>query len=160
VIAVVRGALAGLGYSGPQSSRRGEVTSSAESGASGPRPDDGRITASLPTLATLMACDAKVIVSAHLGRPGGKLDPKDGQWCRGRKARTLPMHGQTLWHIPETRGCMQKRYDRGPWIRGPSALPRPPVTRQEFIIRNVSPQLSAGPDGVRDDSRRALTLQE
>ncbi len=38
--------------------------------------DDGRITASLPTLTALMASDAKVIVCAHLGRPGGKPDPK------------------------------------------------------------------------------------
>jgi phosphoglycerate kinase len=38
--------------------------------------DDGRITASLPTLTALMASDAKVIVCAHLGRPGGKPDPQ------------------------------------------------------------------------------------
>jgi phosphoglycerate kinase len=38
--------------------------------------DDGRITASLATLTTLMASDAKVIVCAHLGRPGGKPDPR------------------------------------------------------------------------------------
>jgi phosphoglycerate kinase len=38
--------------------------------------DDGRIKASLPTLAALTNRDAKVIVCAHLGRPGGKLDPR------------------------------------------------------------------------------------
>jgi phosphoglycerate kinase len=38
--------------------------------------DDGRIRASLPTLTTLMARDAKVVVCAHLGRPGGKPDPR------------------------------------------------------------------------------------
>jgi len=38
--------------------------------------DDGRILASLPTLAALKARGARIIVCAHLGRPGGQPDPR------------------------------------------------------------------------------------
>jgi phosphoglycerate kinase len=38
--------------------------------------DDGRIRASLPTLRALLAGGAKVVVTAHLGRPKGAPEPK------------------------------------------------------------------------------------
>lgn len=38
--------------------------------------DSGRITASLPTLKALIEGGAKVILSAHLGRPKGEVNPK------------------------------------------------------------------------------------
>ncbi|MCW2497754.1 phosphoglycerate kinase [Jatrophihabitans sp.] len=38
--------------------------------------DDGRIRASLPVLTTLLDYGARVIVTAHLGRPKGEPDPK------------------------------------------------------------------------------------
>ncbi|NNG34390.1 phosphoglycerate kinase [Nakamurella aerolata] len=38
--------------------------------------DDGRIKASLPTIKALTDAGAKVVVTAHLGRPDGKPDPK------------------------------------------------------------------------------------
>jgi phosphoglycerate kinase len=38
--------------------------------------DPGRIVASLPTLTALADAGAKLVVTAHLGRPGGKPDPE------------------------------------------------------------------------------------
>jgi phosphoglycerate kinase len=37
--------------------------------------DDGRIRASMPTLVTLAEAGARVVIAAHLGRPGGTVNP-------------------------------------------------------------------------------------
>jgi phosphoglycerate kinase len=38
--------------------------------------DPGRVVASVPTLKALADAGAKLVVTAHLGRPGGKPDPE------------------------------------------------------------------------------------
>jgi phosphoglycerate kinase len=47
-----------------------------DAGGAGIITDAGRITASVPTLKALLDADAKVVVTAHLGRPKNGADPK------------------------------------------------------------------------------------
>ncbi len=55
--------------------------------------DDGRIRASVPTIERLAAAGAKVIVTAHLGRPDGKPDPRYSMRpVYNRLAELLPNH--------------------------------------------------------------------
>jgi len=51
--------------------------------------DDGRIRASVPTLAKLAKAGAKVIVTAHLGRPKGKPNPEFSLAPVARRLREL-----------------------------------------------------------------------
>ena len=50
--------------------------------------DDGRIRASVPTIKELSAAGAKVIVTAHLGRPKGEPDPAYSATARATRRRT------------------------------------------------------------------------
>jgi phosphoglycerate kinase len=56
--------------------------------------DDGRIRASIPTIERLAGADAKVVVTAHLGRPKGKPDPQYSlRPVHERLAELLPNRG-------------------------------------------------------------------
>ena len=44
--------------------------------------DDGRVRASLPVIEKLAKAGARVIVTAHLGRPKGQVDPQYSISCR------------------------------------------------------------------------------
>ena len=64
--------------------------------------DDGRIRASLPTLTALTTRGARVIVCAHLGRPGGKPDP--GYSLAPVAARLGELLGQPVELAADTTG--------------------------------------------------------
>lgn len=64
--------------------------------------DDGRITASAPTIARLARAGARVVVCAHLGRPQGTPDPQYS--LRPVAARLGEVLGQDVGFVAETVG--------------------------------------------------------
>ena len=65
--------------------------------------DDGRIRASLPTIESLTARGARVIVTAHLGRPKGQVDPALSLApVAGRMAELL---GRPVGFVPDLTGA-------------------------------------------------------
>ncbi len=69
--------MAGIDSLGPLQGRRVLVRSDLNVPLDGTRiTDDGRIRASLPTIQRLVAVGARVVVTAHLGRPKGEPDPQ------------------------------------------------------------------------------------
>ncbi|GAA3184481.1 hypothetical protein GCM10020255_080310 [Rhodococcus baikonurensis] len=69
--------------------------------------DPGRIVASAPTLRALAEGGAKVIVTAHLGRPDGQPDPK---FSSHRLPRSWPKSSVATCNSPVT------SWDRTRWL--------------------------------------------
>ncbi|MBO0863609.1 MAG: phosphoglycerate kinase [Mycobacterium sp.] len=72
--------------------------------------DPGRISASVPTLKALVDAGAKVVVTAHLGRPKGGADPKlslapVAAALAGQLDRDVPLAGDVVG--PDARDCAQ-----------------------------------------------------
>src|ERR1700712_5123128 len=64
--------------------------------------DDGRIRASVPTIRTLAEAGARVVVTAHLGRPKG--EPEDRYSLRPVAARLGELLGQDVAFATDTVG--------------------------------------------------------
>ncbi len=76
--------------------------------------DPGRISASVPTLKALADAGAKVVVTAHLGRPEGKPDPKlslapVAAALAGRLDRDVPLAGDVVG--PDALACVRRLND-------------------------------------------------
>lgn len=70
--------------------------------------DDGRVRASVPTIVRLSDADARVIVTAHLGRPGGRVDPKYSLRPVGERLAAL-LPGRDVRFAADTVGIDAKR---------------------------------------------------
>lgn len=76
--------------------------------------DPGRISASVPTLKALSDAGAKVVVTAHLGRPEGKPDPKlslapVAAALAGQLDRDVPLAGDVVG--PDAQACVRRLSD-------------------------------------------------
>jgi phosphoglycerate kinase len=76
--------------------------------------DPGRISASVPTLKALADAGAKVVVTAHLGRPKGSADPKSSlapvaAALAGQLDRDVPLAGDVVG--PDARACARRLTD-------------------------------------------------
>jgi phosphoglycerate kinase len=101
--------------------------------------DDGRIRASLPTLTALINRDAKVIVCAHLGRPGGQPDPKFS--LAPVAARLGQLLGRWVELVPDT--------------TGPSARAAAAALRPGGLIMLENLRFNAA-ETSKDDAQRGL----
>ena len=70
--------------------------------------DDGRVRASVPTIVRLSDAGAKVIVTAHLGRPAGRVDPKYSLRPVGERLAAL-LPGRDVHFAADTVGTEAKR---------------------------------------------------
>jgi phosphoglycerate kinase len=76
--------------------------------------DPGRISASVPTLKALSDAGARVVVTAHLGRPEGKPDPKlslapVAAALAGQLDRDVPLAGDVVG--PDAQACVRRLAD-------------------------------------------------
>lgn len=105
--------------------------------------DDGRIRASMMTIRRLLSQGAKVVVAAHLGRPGGSPDPALSLQPVAKRLGELL--GQEVGFVPAASGPVAER--------AAAAL----ATRQILLLENV--RFDPRETSKVDDERLALAQQ-